>query len=895
MVWKILKFAYEPTHGDLFTFSAMKDLCALEAEYLLPHVNTSCPLMSLPYYVALLAGKGACHQLEEKDFLRAEQILQQCAQFYVAGSLLPNGAVTEKKADVPAVCIRGDFVYIVLRYLTDSSFFDEEAPYQRRPLKLCITYWMQNLTKKFNGVHLYRHHIENRNIHKGGVKFTALDFPPVRGVIATKFAIFSKYVIEDVKYFAIAGGLVLLIMLLYMQSMVVVLSTVLNIAFSFIISYWVYYYVFGLKFFPFINLLAGLILVAVGADDVFIFYDCWLQVKKERADRFEAVVTRTLTTASLAILVTSLTTASAFFSNLLSDVTITQCFGIFSGLSILVNFVLMVTWTPSVIILSEVGAKKLRPYFHCFLESSCCRVSGEMMERLSSFIFDTVLPTVVGKLWFVWVSLVLALGAGACVAVFVTPQLRLPDSEDLQVFPASNPFEHWELAVKHRVDGLQDTVIQRELPLHFIWGFLPKDQGYKLDPDDIPKTLIPDRDFDFYSTESQVWLTKVCRNLLNASFVDPRYVARRICYMDAYVRIIQKYCAFEKSSSQSNDVVEKCCSDFEIPFDPLVLKMCFPLVTWYYAANNKNGGRVIMLGGNYNILGLPLFGRDNAISGIDIEILAKYEKSYDYELQKSHYMEIQQFLQKQLETAPQGLKTGFFHAWTKFALYDLQNAIAQGTFYSVGVSLIVAFSLMLITSRNVLLAIYAIVTIALAIMSTVASVVLLGWTLNVIESITISMAVGLSIDFTIHYGVAYRLSSQRDAKSRVNESFKRVGGAVAMAALTTFVTGAAVMPSRILLYTKLGTFLMLCMTFSWTYATFFFQSVCWIIGPRGNFCQLGMHCLRPCRKNSSSAAAVDSDADGGNRLEALDPSAITDQNTPNHGESSSDHRTPLRL
>ena len=72
-----------------------------------------------------------------------------------------------------------------------------------------------------------------------------------------------------------------------------------------------------------------------------------------------------------------------------------------------------------------------------------------------------------------------------------------------------------------------------------------------------------------------------------------------------------------------------------------------------------------------------------------------------------------------------------------------------------------------------------------------------------------------------------------------------------MAALTTFVAGAAMLPSHILAYTKLGMFLMLVMGFSWVYATFFFQSVCRIIGPRGNFCQIPTNNCKCCKEKTT--------------------------------------------
>jgi predicted RND superfamily exporter protein len=43
---------------------------------------------------------------------------------------------------------------------------------------------------------------------------------------------------------------------------------------------------------------------------------------------------------------------------------------------------------------------------------------------------------------------------------------------------------------------------------------------------------------------------------------------------------------------------------------------------------------------------------------------------------------------------------------------------------------------------------------------TVAILVLFGWTLNVVESIAVSVAIGLAVDFSLHYGVQYHLVSR---------------------------------------------------------------------------------------------------------------------------------------
>jgi len=90
-----------------------------------------------------------------------------------------------------------------------------------------------------------------------------------------------------------------------------------------------------------------------------------------------------------------------------------------------------------------------------------------------------------------------------------------------------------------------------------------------------------------------------------------------------------------------------------------------------------------------------------------------------------------------------------------------------------------------------------------------------------------SVAVGLSIDYAMHYGAAYRISSSStstlNADQRAIAAARDVGGAVAMAAVTTFIVGACLLPSTVLAYRQLGLFLIIVVTVSFLYATFFFQ------------------------------------------------------------------------
>lgn len=232
----------------------------------------------------------------------------------------------------------------------------------------------------------------------------------------------------------------------------------------------------------------------------------------------------------------------------------------------------------------------------------------------------------------------------------------------------------------------------------------------------------------------------------------------------------------------------------------------------------------------------PRFDLNDTIRAVVLEFQSTYLFTLAYEKMHQFYKEVDAWISNELSSAPEGLSNGWFVSNLEF--YDLQDSLSDGTLIAMGLSVAVAFSVMLLTTWNIIISLYAIVSIAGTIFVTVGSLVLLGWELNVLESVTISVAVGLSVDFAVHYGVAYRLAPDPDREGKVIFSLSRMGSAIAMAALTTFVAGAMMMPSTVLAYTQLGTFMMLIMCISWAFATFFFQCMCRCLGPQGTCGQI---------------------------------------------------------
>ena len=96
-----------------------------------------------------------------------------------------------------------------------------------------------------------------------------------------KYDLFSELLMDDAIYFGVAMGLIILLEMLYMFSIALVLATAATVVMSLSMAYAVYIGVMGFNFFPFINILSSLIIIAVGADDVFIIYTTWQRAKDD--------------------------------------------------------------------------------------------------------------------------------------------------------------------------------------------------------------------------------------------------------------------------------------------------------------------------------------------------------------------------------------------------------------------------------------------------------------------------------------------------------------------------------------------------------------------------------------------------------------------------------------
>ncbi|CAF4166717.1 unnamed protein product, partial [Rotaria magnacalcarata] len=97
-----------------------------------------------------------------------------------------------------------------------------------------------------------------------------------------------------------------------------------------------------------------------------------------------------------------------------------------------------------------------------------------------------------------------------------------------------------------------------------------------------------------------------------------------------------------------------------------------------------------------------------------------------------------------------------------FAFYGIQRELLVGSYSSLIASLGIALLVLFLTSGNLFIALYALITITFAIAASVGIFAVLEWELGIVEAIIVIMSVGLSVDFVVHFGVGYIHTDSKD-------------------------------------------------------------------------------------------------------------------------------------
>ncbi|KAH9509161.1 Protein dispatched 1 [Bulinus truncatus] len=809
---KYSRIIVESSEGrSLFNLEDIQAICQLEAQYFLNYqgYQDGCKRNEADGGCCAAWSIGSYITLFERIVIRKVTIMTLTTRFLECSY-------------VPGHCWRHGAIFYMFYYLSDSDFMHSgdtfvhsaHAGNSESFLKFSALF-LPVYSGSDPAVDIFQH-LDSKPRDFKSLKIVGADF-------GVKFKLFEKYLISDSVWLGVACGTILIAMWLYTTSIFITAMALLSLFWAVDIAYVLYTYVFRITFFPYMNLVTLIVMIGIGADDLFIYCKIWQLAKSEKNNGvLEKLVGDTLHHSVFSMLVTSLTTAAAFYANYISDITAIRCFSIFAGTCIVINFILTITWLPASIMLQE-------KWLRCCVDMSnkkynilycLCKPLYQLYYLIcdwSRIFFEKILPCLVIKFRFLWLAIFTLLWVGSVVVIFFHPRLKLPTSQNFQVFSSNHLIEHYDLQLSERFpfELKKHDDNRQEFYVTIVWGVLAKDNGDPLDPKN-RGSLTFDPDFDLASPNAQKWILQFCSRLRNSDFY---LQTSHSSYTDCLPENFQKFMAQNCSNVQKWEV--QCCnSTFPLPRS----KFMSCLTT--YVGHLPNTPYVY-----YNQWSPGPRFSDGKITAFFVQLRSSFTLTMSYEEVHSFYTKVNQWVLNELLHAPLEMKNGWFVSDLNF--YDLQSSLAMGTPLALGLSLSIVAFVSFFTTLNVLVSIYAFLSVAGTICVTLASLVLMDWELNILESVIITIAIGLAIDITLHYGVAYRLAPDIGKEMRVITSLGHMGSPVAMATLTTMLAGALIMPSTVLAYRKFGTFLLLLVSLAWLYATFFFQSLLRIMGPNG--------------------------------------------------------------
>jgi preprotein translocase subunit SecF len=198
------------------------------------------------------------------------------------------------------------------------------------------------------------------------------------------------------------------------------------------------------------------------------------------------------------------------------------------------------------------------------------------------------------------------------------------------------------------------------------------------------------------------------------------------------------------------------------------------------------------------------------------------------------------FLTRQKVQAPASAKNGFATCYDFVWVQNMQALIMQASWGTLG-AVIIALVVLLLVTWNLIVSIYAILSIGMVVMLVVGFMSVAGWDLGIMEFVSLTIVVGVSIGFSVHISMAYltyarhAMLKDKPRVSIVQYTMAEMGSPLISGAVTTATAVLMLFFCKITLFSHFGKFLFVNIIAS--LATSFFLLVTFLIlfGPRGDF------------------------------------------------------------
>jgi len=136
---------------------------------------------------------------------------------------------------------------------------------------------------------------------------------------------------------------------------------------------------------------------------------------------------------------------------------------------------------------------------------------------------------------------------------------------------------------------------------------------------------------------------------------------------------------------------------------------------------------------------------------------------------------------------------------------------------------------------------------------------ILGWEFGTVEAVGLIVAVGLSLDYSLHLSEAYLQAVGSSQYERVQDALRKTGSSLVGAAGTSMVSCPPMLLCSIQVFAQFGSVIIISMLLSLIFSLVFFAAMLFIIGPVSgstSVCAMAASFVRGRKAEAPSAKAA---------------------------------------
>lgn len=638
-------------------------------------------------------------------------------------------------------------------------------------------------------------------------------------------------------------------------------------------TYIAYGKVLGLTF-SFLNIMSVFVVLGIGADDMFIFYDAFIQskhiVKKEKDETEDEHLVRRLSftyrRAGTAMTITTVTTCVAFLSCVLTPLSFIRTFGVWASLVIFFDFLLSITLFPIGLIISV-----KYPFLNCCCDpetekcDNCCMMKIECCQdglkakcckkkedtevhkfRPIERFFGRTLLMQIDK---VKIPILAAFVIVISVGIWSLTEIRQPQgSEGQAAYPPDHPYQlYTEMSSNFYVDPEQSSNMNEHYA-RVVWGVsgIDRDGTSKWNLDEYGKAVYTPID-TLGNSENQQWIVDICDELQTDARSDLVKNKGVDCFMDRYRLYRQEPQAESNDCTANSDSFKSPTSPKRQSVDPALSGGNeFPAVfsadeaeqRQYFLADyqacvecgmcntDPMGNNFIKLDADGNIKMafimalLPMGSADNCGNDCQDKLAQAW---FTWRDDKKTEAEANNDLPPQLVTTL---------VWN---FVETNEAIVSGAIQGIIISIFVAFFVVLIFTNNWKMSLIVLLIITGICLNVFLLFAMFDWLFGFSEAVGVIVVIGFSVDYTVHFAHAYlEATSVVERHMRTSRSFTVMGVSVVYGAITTAASAFFLCLCPSLFFKAFGNIILGTIVSSFLWALLCFPALLMTFGPRGD-------------------------------------------------------------